>query len=133
MSGPLLAWATDSGVRIYDTTTHLRVGRLQAPPSAADDPAAGASGGVGRRKRRVPPPPRVSHHHPPRAHAACTLFWLGERELYIGWARHVMVVRVLINAVPTSLQGAVPTRTLQASVRCPLPPAYRPLGFPFQR
>lgn len=66
MSGTLLAWATDTGVRVYDTSNHSRVGKLDRPPSCADDPAA-----------------------------PCSLCWVGQRELLIGWASHVVVVAIV--------------------------------------
>ncbi|EFN59982.1 hypothetical protein CHLNCDRAFT_133107 [Chlorella variabilis] len=86
MSGTLLAWTTDTGLRVYDTATHTRLGKLERPASAAADPAA-----------------------------PCGLLWRGDRELYVSWARHVTVVRVVGSLLPLGQPGLLPAagRTLQ--------------------
>ncbi len=65
-AGSLLAWATATGVRVYDTSDHSRVGRADAPPGAA-------AGG-----------------------AACALRWArGGRELLVAWGAAVEVLAVV--------------------------------------
>lgn len=71
---------------VYDTATHTRLGKLERPASAAADPAA-----------------------------PCGLLWRGDRELYVSWARHVTVVRVVGSLLPLGQPGLLPAagRTLQ--------------------
>ncbi|PSC74814.1 vacuolar sorting-associated 41-like protein [Micractinium conductrix] len=87
MAGTLLAWATDSGLRIYDTASHTRLGKVDRPASAAADAAA-----------------------------PCSLLWRGERELFAGWGRHVLVLRVAgaaLAAAPGAATRPQPAPSLQ--------------------
>ncbi|KAL4447636.1 hypothetical protein ABPG75_004855 [Micractinium tetrahymenae] len=87
MSGTLLAWASDNGLRVYDTATHTRLGKLERPASAAADPAA-----------------------------PCSMLWRGERELFVSWGRQVWVLRLvgsLLPAAPGGQPGSAPGRSLQ--------------------
>ncbi|KAI3429426.1 hypothetical protein D9Q98_005520 [Chlorella vulgaris] len=83
MSGTLLAWATDSGLRVYDTASHTRLGKVERPSAAADDPAA-----------------------------PCSLLWRSERELFVAWGRHVSVLRVVGSLLPGERGEAAPGRSL---------------------
>lgn len=58
----MLAWVTDSGIRLYDTSVHLKVGHLDRPSSVSE------SGN------------------------ACSLVWVGDREILVGWGRHVLAL-----------------------------------------
>jgi hypothetical protein len=78
-AGPLLAWATATGVRVYDTSDHSRVGRADAPPGAA------AGGG------------------------ACALRWArGGRELLVAWGAAVEVLAVAPAPEGASAAAATP-------------------------
>lgn len=73
--------------RVYDTATHTRLGKLERPASAAADPAA-----------------------------PCSMLWRGGRELFVCWARHVWVLRLvgsLLPAMPGGHPGTAPGRSLQ--------------------
>jgi len=50
MSGTLLAWATDSGIRVYDTSTHGNVGKIDRPSSVTPGVECGALEWVGKKQ-----------------------------------------------------------------------------------
>lgn len=63
--GPLIVWANDMGVKIYDTVTDTRIGFIDRPANA------------------------------PRAEAfKCTLYWSDESTLIIAWADHIKIVKI---------------------------------------
>lgn len=62
LSGTLLAWATNTGLRVYDTATNQRLAKLPSPKGFSWDRDGPAS-----------------------------LFWLGGWELFVGWARRIQV------------------------------------------
>ena len=62
VAGTMLAWVTDSGVRLYDTSVHARVGKLDRPSSVIE------SGN------------------------SCSLVWVGDKEILVGWGRHVLAL-----------------------------------------
>ncbi|KAK2079677.1 hypothetical protein QBZ16_002072 [Prototheca wickerhamii] len=69
LSGTLLAWATNTGLRVYDTATNQRLAKLPSPKGFSWDRDGPAS-----------------------------LFWLGGWELFVGWARRIQVLRVVTRA-----------------------------------
>ena len=72
---------------IYDTASHTRLGKVDRPASAAADAAA-----------------------------PCSLLWRGERELFAGWGRHVLVLRVAgaaLAAAPGAATRPQPAPSLQ--------------------
>jgi len=92
MAGTLLAWVTDTGLRVYDTSNHSRVGRIDRPgPSGAGTAAA----------------------------ECCSLEWVGQRELLLGWGAHVMAVAVTRRSTPQA--GATPPQAQPSPGNSALP------------
>ncbi|RMZ57277.1 hypothetical protein APUTEX25_004111 [Auxenochlorella protothecoides] len=86
MAGTLLAWVTATGLRVYDTATHTRLAKIPAPKTPAGEAAAPAS-----------------------------LLWLGIRELYVGWGRTVLVLRVVRDSlVPSASSSAASAYSVPA-------------------
>lgn len=68
MSGTYLAWATSTGVRVYNTADHARLGKLDSSQWFSTDV-----------------------NHP----GNCCLIWAYKCELVVGWHSHVLIAHVL--------------------------------------
>jgi vacuolar protein sorting-associated protein 41 len=114
MSGTLLAWATESGLRVYNTADHSRIGKIDRPTSSL--PPSGNSNGASGRS--TPTSDRSTNINNKKFETIdrsggsdrCSLTWIGDRELLVGWGRHVMVLAV------------VPVKNTSSTTAVPLPP-----------
>jgi len=85
MAGTLLAWATESGLRVYNTADHCRIGKIDRPVSLLKNKATSSTNGNSS----------ASSTH-------CSLTWVGERELLAGWGNHVMVLEIVRSTISTN-------------------------------
>ncbi len=118
MAGTLLAWATDSGLRVYNTADHSRIGKIDRPASpttANTTPTTSSntknnenSGGGGNSG----------------SGSSCSLMWVGDRELLVGWGRHVLVLAIIPihTSTPTGSSATVPPSSTETAVLLQTPP-----------
>lgn len=81
--GNLIAWANDTGVRIYDNTTHQRISFISAPSEDA----------------------RADLYR-------CTLYWQDDRTLLVAWADHIKVAKIRDRNQPTSPPASIRSSSL---------------------
>lgn len=75
--GNLIAWANDSGVKIYDTQSQERIMSIARPPNS------------------------------PRADLfKCTLRWQDDTTLLIAWADHIMIARIRTRSARGGIAGS---------------------------
>ncbi|KDD72977.1 hypothetical protein H632_c2670p0, partial [Helicosporidium sp. ATCC 50920] len=116
-TGPLLAWITDRTLRVYDTSTHRRLIRVDAQggsPQRADSAPSS-----------VPASPRAPEPARESAAALPSLFWLGKRELYVSWPGQILVLTVTATLPPSLTEGDQSTLLQSGQVQVSMAVALR--------
>ena len=112
MAGTLLAWATDSGLRVYNTADHCRIGKIDRPVSVSLSKNEATSSTKSENTKSST-----------TSGTRCTLTWVGDRELLVGWGNHVMVLAIVqLRSTNSTVLQSSPSSTIATSKTDTVPP-----------